>query len=127
VGKTLRLHSSLLLRFDVKITDQEPTGGGDDLAQFPFIVKLTYIDVDGQEREWSHGYYVVEDPDHPVDSIRATRIPRDTWQQTTFDLRNLDPVPHQITTIVVYASGQSYQTRVTNISLTSGELVEQGP
>jgi hypothetical protein len=127
VGKTLQVHSSLLLRFDVKITDQEPTGGGPDLAQFPFVVKLTYIDVDGQEREWSHGYYVVEDADHPVDSIRATRIPRDTWQQTTFDLRNLDPVPHQITTIVVYASGQSYQTRVTNISLTSGELVEQGP
>jgi hypothetical protein len=126
IGKTLRVHSSLLLRFDVKITDQTPTGGGDDLAQYPFVIKLTYIDVDGQEREWWHGYYVIDDPAHPVDSIRATRIERDKWQQTTFDLRNLDPLPHQISTIVVYASGLSYHTRVTYFSLTSGELIDQG-
>lgn len=124
IGKTLRVYSSLLLDFEVKISDQRPAGGGASGSAFPLIVEVNYLDVRGQERRWSHGYYVVADPTRPVDDEFATRIDRDQWQRIAFDLRNLDPLPRQVTSIVVYASGQSYQTRVANLSLTSSELFD---
>ncbi len=125
IGKSLRVVTSLRLQFDVRIIDQQPAGGGDDLNQFPLVVTLDYIDVEGKERSWSHGYYVVADPARPVDEFRASRIERDAWRRVSFDLSNLKPLPRQITAIVLYASGESYQTRITNVSLTSGELLRE--
>ena len=125
IGKTLRVVTSLRVQFDVRITDQQPAGGGDDLNQFPLTVTLDYVDVEGKERTWSHGYYVVADPARPVDEFRGSRVERDVWRRISFDLSNLKPLPRQITAIVLYASGESYQTRVTNVSLTSGELLRE--
>lgn len=125
IGKTLHVVTSLRLQFDVRIIDQQPAGGGDDLNQFPLIVSLDYVDVEGQERTWTHGYYIVADPAHPVDEFRGSRLDRDVWRRVSFDLSNLKPLPRQITAIVLYASGESYQTRVTNVSLTSGELLRE--
>jgi hypothetical protein len=122
VGKTLRVYSSLLLQFDAKITDQRPLGGGDDQATFPLVIKLIYVDIQGREQEWSHGYYVYADPDRKTPAERGTRVEANRWQHTVFDLRSLSPLPKQITAIVVYASGAAYQTRVANLSLTSSEL-----
>lgn len=127
VGQTLRVYSSLILQLDVKITDQRPLGGGGDQLTFPFIVKLVYIDVEGQEREWWRGYYAVEDPNLRVPLDRAARLDLDRWQHVAFDLRGLSPLPKQVTAIVVYASGQSFQTRVANISLSSSESAIPAP
>ncbi|MCO5176334.1 MAG: hypothetical protein M9890_05085 [Thermomicrobiales bacterium] len=123
IGKTLRVVTSLRLQLDVQITDQVPAGGGNDLNQFPLIVTMNYIDLEGKERIWSHGYYAIDDPAHPVDEFRASRIERDEWRRVSFDLSNLSPLPSQITSIVVYASGESFQTRIANVSLTTGELL----
>ncbi len=123
IGKTLRVVTSLRLQLDVRITDQQPAGGGEDMNQFPLMVTLNYLDIEGKERAWTHGYYVVADPNRPVDEFRGSRIERDVWRRVSFDLGNLNPLPRQITSIVLYASGESYQTRVTNVSLTSGELL----
>ncbi|MDQ3548106.1 MAG: hypothetical protein M3439_04725 [Chloroflexota bacterium] len=124
IGKTLRVHTSLLLSFEARIMSQQPLGGGEELREFPLIVQIEYIDVDEREQTWSHGYYAIDDPESsrhiPVD--RGARINYDRWQRIIFDLRGLSPLPKQITSIVVYASGESYQTRVANVSLTTSEL-----
>ena len=86
------------------------------------MIEINYVDVDGHERQWRHGCYAIDDPIRHIPQERATKLQRDTWQRIIFDLRNLSPAPKQITSIVVYASGQSYQTRVANISLTTSEL-----
>jgi hypothetical protein len=127
VGQTLRVYSSLIVQFDVKITDQRPLGGGTDLLSYPFVVKLIYIDVEGQEREWSRGYYVLDDPVQKVPLDRAARVDLDKWQHIAFDLRGMSPLPKQVTAVVLYASGQSFQTRVANISLSSSELASTKP
>ena len=88
VGKTLRVYSSLLLQFDAKITDQRPLGGGDDQATFPLMIKLIYVDIQGHEQEWSHGYYVYADPDHKTPADRGTRESKQIAGNTlVFDLR----------------------------------------
>ena len=122
IGKTLRVYSSLVLQFDVKITDQRPLGGGAQLDQFPLTITIEYVDVGGQQREWTYGYYILPDPDRPTPIDRGTKIDIDRWQRIVFDLRRLSPLPRQISALVVYASGSTYQTRVTNLSLTSSEL-----
>jgi hypothetical protein len=125
IGKTLRVHTSLLLSFETRIITQQPPGGGEDLSEYPLVIQLHYIDIDGHEREWSHGYYAIADERH-IPLVRATKIDHNKWQRIAFDLRSLSPLPKQITSLVVYASGERYQTRIANVSLTTSELVEPG-
>lgn len=129
IGKTLRVHTSLLLSFEVRIVSQEPVAAADPATEFPLVVQLNYVDMSDHEQVWSHGYYVNEESDAqrhiPLDV--ATRIDHDRWQRIFFDLRGLSPLPKQITSIVVYASGQNYQTRVANVSLTTSELTAPVP
>lgn len=120
IGYTLRVYSSLRLAADVWIDAQQPPGGGAEHTEYPLILKLTYVDLQGQPREWWHGFYIQPGP-KPEPHDRATWIPRGTWQHVEFDLRHLTPLPRQISSILVYSSGHSYKTRVTNLSLTSNE------
>ncbi|MEX1157569.1 MAG: hypothetical protein WEC79_01410, partial [Thermomicrobiales bacterium] len=127
IGKTLRVHSSLLLSFETQIVSQRPAGGGDEFNEFPLTLQINYVDVDDQEQEWSYGYYILDDSQRHIPLARATKIARGQWQRIIVDLRDLAPLPKQITSIVVYASGESYQTRIANISLTTSELAAPGP
>lgn len=122
IGQTLRVYSSVRLEFQIKVSTQEPLGGGTNLDQFPLVVELNYVDVVGEERKWSRSFYALDDPALPVPNEVGSRLDVDRWEHVIFDLRNLSPLPRQITSIVVYASGQSYRTMVTNVSLTSSEL-----
>jgi hypothetical protein len=122
----LRVYSSVQLTFHIKISAQDPLAGGADLDQFPLVVELNYIDILGEERQWSRRFYALEDQSQPVPIETGSRVDLDTWEYVIFDLRKLSPLPRQITSVVVYASGRSYQTSVTNISLTSGELGQSG-
>jgi hypothetical protein len=126
IGQSLRVHSSLNLSFDVRIDEQQPPGGGVRQTEYPLIVKLNYIDLHGQNREWWHGLYIQEDLDNPVPEERATLIERGEWVSINKDLRNLTPLPRQISSITIYSSGHNYRTYVTNISLTSSETGDQG-
>jgi hypothetical protein len=124
IGKTLRVHTSLLLSFETRIVAQEPVGEGAVLEDFPLVFEINYVDIDDHEQTWTHGYYVLDEPqsERHIPLELATKIDLDRWQRIFFDLRGLSPLPKQITSIVVYASGQSYQTRVADISLTTSEL-----
>jgi hypothetical protein len=129
VGKTLRVHTSLLLSFETRIVSQKPSvdsGGG---TEFPLVIQIDYVDVDGHEQTWTHGYYALEDADEVrhIPQQVATKVDLDRWQRIFFDLRGLSPLPKQITSIVLYASGEHYQTRVANVSLTTSELAEAEP
>lgn len=125
IGQSLRVHSSLNLSLDLRIDEQQPIGGGDALTEYPLIVKLDYIDVQGQDREWWRGFYVIDDLRNPAPEDRATRVQRGEWESISLDLRNLSPLPRQITAIRLYGSGHSYRTLVTNISLTSSETGDE--
>jgi hypothetical protein len=126
IGQSLRVHSSLNLTFDLRIDEQQPPGGGIQQTEFPVIVKLNYIDLQGQPREWWHGYYIQEDPESPVSEEQATLIERGEWVMINEDLRELTPLPRQISSITLYASGHNYRTYITNISLTSSETGYDG-
>jgi hypothetical protein len=127
IGQSLRAGSSLLLLFEVWIDEHRPLSGGNSVDTFPLTIEIDYVDEAGDPQRWRHGYFVSDDPAVPVPNDVATRLDATTWQRVAFDLRNLNPRPRQITSVLVYASGTSYRTRVTNLSLTSNELVERIP
>lgn len=122
IGTTLRVYSSLVLDLEVKISDQMPVVEGAVADAFPLMVEINYVDLAGAERRWQHGYYARDNGRSDVPDETATELDRGEWQRVVFDLRNLDPRPRQVTSIVVYASGQRYATRVANLSLSSSEL-----
>jgi hypothetical protein len=129
IGKTLRVHTSLLLSFETLIVTQQLISADQIENEFPLVIQIGYIDVDDHEQLWTHGYYVFDDAEterHIPQSV-ASKIDHNRWQRIIFDLRGLSPLPKQITSIVVYASGQSYQTRVANVSLTTSELAAPEP
>ncbi len=125
IGQSLRVHSSLQLSMDVRVEEQYPPGGGDELTEFPMIARIEYVDVQGHEREWWHGFYIMSNPGNPVTSDRATRIPRGEWTAANLDLGDLEPLPWHVSSLTFYASGHNYRTLVTNISLTSSELGDE--
>ncbi|MDI3341025.1 MAG: hypothetical protein QJR03_10900 [Sphaerobacter sp.] len=124
IAVTLRVHSSLRLAADIWIDAQEPPGGGQMHTEYPLILKLTFVDVQGQLHEWWHGFYIQPGAE-PEPEGRATLVEPGVWRHVEFDLRNVMPLPHQISSLLVYSSGHSYRARVTNLSLTSNEAGEQ--
>lgn len=124
IGKTLRVYSGLQLSFDVRIDTQDPAGAGPQDNDFPLVIVLHYVDTQGEDRLWSRGYYVLENPERAVPHALGTRMQAGVWERVVFDLRNLTPLPRQITSIVLYASGNGYRTRIANVSLTARELAE---
>lgn len=126
IGQTLRVYSSVRLEFDLKISAQDPPGGGAELSEFPLVVELNYVDIMGEERQWTRRFFAVPDPDRAVPVDVASRVDLNTWEHVIFELHNLSPLPRQITSVLLYASGQRYQTMVTNVSLTSSELGQTG-
>jgi hypothetical protein len=125
IGQSLRVHSSLNLSFDLRIDEQQPPGGGDQLTEYPLIVKISYVDVQGQNREWWHGFYIHDDPSNPVPEDRATHVEQGEWVPISLDLRDLAPLPRQISSMIVYSSGHNYRTHVTSLSLTSSETGDE--
>jgi hypothetical protein len=91
INQTLRVYSSLQLQADIKIGEQQPPGGGQDLTEYPLILRLSYIDLQGQSREWWHGFYIQQDWANPVPEDRATLVSRGDWHHVQFDLRNVTP------------------------------------
>jgi hypothetical protein len=124
IGKTLRVYAGLQLGFDVRIDMQDPAGAGSEDRDFPLVVVLQYIDLAGEARLWSRGYYIVPSEEREVPHALGTQLRAGVWEHMVIDLRNLTPLPRQITSVVLYASGNGYRTRIANVSLTARELAE---
>lgn len=125
IGMTLRVHSSLRLSADVRVDAYEPATDAQDQPSYPLTLSLTYVDVQGQLREWWHAFTVQPGPEPAGAADRTTRLERGQWQHVVFDLRNLTPLPRQISSISIFSSGTSYRARVTNVSLSSSEAGER--
>lgn len=118
IDRTLRLPSALTLSFDLRIEQQGGIVAG--TGTVPLGVELTYVDVLGQERVWRTAYVVRRD-DAVIDADLVTEVVRSRWTHVIFDLHNLEPIPKFLRTVVVYATGTSYDSLVANVSLTTSD------
>ena len=107
----------LKVRATVKLVDQSLSGGGYLSSEYPLMIRISYRDVYGSEAEWVHGFYYQNLNNNPTQD--GQEIPQGKWY--FFESENLLNVlrisPRRIVRLRVYASGWSYQSLVSEISL----------
>lgn len=110
---------TLNLSADVRVDQHNLSGGGYQSTEYPLILHLTYKDVNGDQHEYFHGFYVQNDTNNPHEN--ADRIPRAQW--IPFDssnlLASLPFKPFRIVSAEIYASGWDYESYLSNIRLTA--------
>lgn len=110
---------SLILRLDARVLSQSLPGGGQQSSEFPLTARIDFIDIDGNARFWTWGFYSVD----PVANwpIRdGEKIPPFVW----YDFESPDfltsptfPRPQKVTGIRIYGSGHNYHSMVSGIGL----------
>jgi hypothetical protein len=128
VNRDVRDFQSLRLFAEVRLVDQSLPGGGQLGSEFPIMLHIAYTDVDGNDRDWFHGFYYDPPPenfilyDQPDNS--SERIARFLWYpyESVNLLTTLGPAkPAYIKSIRIYSSGWLYNAMVANISLLAEE------
>lgn len=112
-------YDSLVLRLDARLISQSLPGAGIQSSEFPLMVRIDFIDIDGNPRFWTWGFYA----DDPVANwpIRdGEKIPSFVWYEyESPDFLNSPtfPRPQTVTRIRVYASGHNYRSQASGIDL----------
>jgi hypothetical protein len=107
----------LKVRATVKLVNQSLSGGGYLSSEYPLMIRISYRDVYGSEAEWVHGFYYQNLNNNPTQE--GQEIPQGKWY--FYESENLLNVlrisPRRIVRLRVYASGWSYESLVSEISL----------
>lgn len=111
-------------------------------SECPLMLRIKYVDINGDKQELIYGFYTVNQPvekDYPLSCTTcATVLHQDhifirekTWySHSTGNLLNILPAeqrPAYITSVRFYASGHQYDTRVSELSLLGGYLDQMSP
>ncbi len=103
-------------------------------SECPLMLRMDYIDRDGNPRQWFQGFYAFDSElyDYPPVCITCSP-PQDVHQQIneqawyTFETGNLfvklaDRLPGRILSITFYASGHQYDVYVGEVALLAGNV-----
>jgi hypothetical protein len=126
---------SLVLHLKVRVNYQSLSVCGSLGSECPVMVRIDYIDAAGNGHQWVHGFYAREDPYLALPYYCTTcpdpsrdnhdRVPEASW--FLYDSPNLMEVlapggePIMIQSVLVYASGHSYDSMVTDVELLAQE------
>ncbi|HNY63843.1 MAG TPA: hypothetical protein PKM41_00275 [Deltaproteobacteria bacterium] len=100
---------SLILRADVKVTEQTQGGTGPEGRDAPMAIAVGYRDISGRETKkdlvfWK-GFYALESDNPDRDITAGQKVPKGDWYRYIFDLMQLDPKPATILFISLEGSG----------------------
>jgi len=122
IDKDVRDVESLTMSFEVMVEDQSLPGGGYESTEFPVMVELQYEDAQGSPRSAYWGFYYL-DPGVGANwrkMVNGNKVPQSEWY--LFESGNLmrtlgDSRPVHIDAVRIYASGWSWDSAITNVSL----------
>lgn len=109
--------TTLKVRATIKLIHQSLSGGGYLSSEYPLMIRIRYRDKYLSENEWIRGFYYQNENNNPT--MNGQEIPQNKWYfYESENLLNILPVPpRQILWLRVYASGWSYESLVSQISL----------
>ncbi len=109
--------TTIKVRSNVKVINQSLSGGGYLSSEYPLMIRVLYRDVYGNENEWIHGFYFQNRDNNPT--MNSQPIEQGKWYfYESENLLEVLPVqPRRIVRLRVYASGWSYESMVSDISL----------
>jgi hypothetical protein len=127
----VQTQSHVGLSMDVKVISHDLGGAGfgPDRSEYPVTVVLFFTDINGIERYWQHGFFIMstEETEPPprgqivaggTGIVFSTLVPQDRWVSRFFDLTNdlqRLAVPKLITSIRIGGSGWNFQGQVDNV------------
>jgi len=109
--------TTLKVRATIKLVNQSLSGGGYLSSEYPLMIRIKYRDVYLSETEWTHGFYYQNLSNNPT--MNGQEIPQGKWYfYESENLLDVLPItPRRIVWLRVYASGWSYESLVSEISL----------
>lgn len=127
INYDVRDFSSVELQMAINIVDQDILGfGGCGYlgSECPIIVRISYRDVYGADREWLRGFYVGEPAEDWLLNWWSERLERQAWQ--AYSSGNLmeelaGTPPALIQSLTIHASGHSFDAMVTEVELLAQE------
>jgi len=131
INRDIRDLSSLVLRVELRVLQQDVPVCGSMGTECPVMVRIDYVDESGELRSWQQGFYYLPDPNPiPNPPFCKTCNPRNKHLPTTngewypWESENLLPImakvgaaPVLLRSISVYASGHKYQSQVSEVEL----------
>lgn len=117
--------AGLQLTADLKVFEQTVPGGGQAGSEFPIIVRINYYDASNGLNNRIWGFYLANTSNGTVPPnpslVEARPVQSEEWVALRFNLRELVPQPVRLESIEVYASGQGYRARITNVAIIGTE------
>ncbi len=121
----VRDFTRLVLSFDVLLSFQSLSGGGQLSSEYPIQVLINYKDRYGNDNFWTHGFYYQNQTGYVIASDPwgqpfGEQIPPGVWYP--YESANLlellgESGPAHLTRITIYASGWNYEGYVSEIRL----------
>jgi hypothetical protein len=110
-------YSRLRVSAEFKIVYQSLSGGGWVASEYPFMIRIEYVDALGDQHRWARGFFYENPAGYPTPN--GIVVPRDQWViSPAFDLFiEAQPRPVFIKRVEVLASGHEYLTFVRNVQL----------
>ena len=134
INRDIRGFQSLQLRMTLRVLQQDVPLCGTAGTECPVMVRLDYVDDNGEARFWQQGFYYLPDPNNFNPEFCNTCNPRNIHIRTvngvwySYESDNLIPIltkvgspPVFLKSISVYASGHTYQSQVAEVQLLGQE------
>lgn len=122
IDKDVRDVESLTMSFEVMVEEQSLRGGGYESTEFPVMVELQYKDAQGNSRSKYWGFYYLDPGSGPNwrKLVNGNKVVQGEWYYFESDnlMRTLgDSRPVHVDGVRIYASGWSWDSAITNVSL----------
>jgi hypothetical protein len=106
---------SLRLTADVRVLSHSLSGGGWLGSEYPLMLRVTYRDARGGQRDWIRGFYLTNEDGYPT--TNGVRVPSTDWHHVDVDLLALTPRPWRIEKVDVLATGWDYVSAVREVHI----------
>jgi hypothetical protein len=134
LNRDVRDYTSLRLHLDVYVNIQNLFNCGQYGTECPVMVKIVYVDVNGNEQQWTQGFYANPNPNVPTACVTCPpprnpeheQVPFSQWK--TFESNNLLEAFNAaglpavtLKSITLYASGHTFESFVADVQLLGAE------
>jgi hypothetical protein len=135
INQDVRDFKTLRLQLDVLLSNQDLFNCGSMGTECPVMVKITFLDVYGNQQTWIKGYYYNFSPDTgltkcpscgAVGSAEHQQVPHGEWRTVETDnlvdvFRNAGVPAARILSLSIEASGHAFDSSVTEVHLLGSE------
>jgi hypothetical protein len=135
INQDVRDFVTLRLQLDVLVTNQDLFNCGELGSECPLMVRIKYLDVYGNQQVWIRGFFYNFSPDTgltkcpscgAVGGAEHMQIPQGNWRTIETDnlvdvFRKAGVPAAKIQSLIIEASGHSFDSAVTEVNLLGSE------